>query len=378
MVTTKQVDENLANDFIEYLRAGQGLLVDTKENVLEVVGILKSYGIVLDEYSNNLIYIAENQFLVFFPFFKYFNGEISISKLLRHWWHRRINFEYAEYCMKVMLWHGGGGLDAYLDTDNFIELSNAVMRAKFKNNPFISSINKLFPNFSVEQLRVYSYYSGLGQFWRVMADIFLELSDLYELGEINSIPQVIEHIKSGLVVNASNPVTYSVKINGKAYDLLPSSAGLTFLSDLAIPYVEAIFFRGTPFQGTVSYNAQAYQIPADQARFEYGALYADPLPIGGAGIPPTLLMQDMSHYIPNYLHDLYRRTRRREEDDLLVQICITFQKSMFCVTSAAIIGLMPYASETEDPIEQRANHAHLEVWVSRLITSRLLDVNLRY
>ena len=88
-------------------------------------------------------------------------------------------------------------------------------------------------------------------------------------------------------------------------------------------------------------------------------------------------MQDMSHYIPNYLHDLYRRTRRREEDDLLVQICITFQKSMFCVTSAAIIGLMPYASETEDPIEQRANHAHLEVWVSRLITSQLLDVNLR-
>ncbi|CCH68033.1 Low-affinity CO2 hydration protein CphX [Richelia intracellularis HH01] len=279
--------------------------------------------------------------------------------------------------MKVMLWHGGGGLDAYLDTDNFIELSNAVIRAKFKNNPFISSINKLFPNFSVEQLRVYSYYSGLGQFWRVMADIFLELSDLYELGEINSIPQVIEHIKSGLVANATNPVTYSVKINGKAYDLLPSAAGLTFLSDLAIPYVEAIFFRGTPFQGTVSYNAQAYQIPADQARFEYGALYADPLPIGGAGIPPTLLMQDMSHYIPNYLHDLYRRTRRREEDDLLVQICITFQKSMFCVTSAAIIGLMPYASETEDPIEQRANHAHLEVWVSRLITSQLLDVNLR-
>ncbi|HAE05834.1 MAG TPA: hypothetical protein DCG18_03540 [Richelia sp.] len=377
MVTTKQVDENLANDFIEYLRTGQGLLVDTKENVLEVVGILKSYGIVLDKYSNNLIYIAENQFLVFFPFFKYFNGEISISKLLRHWWHGRINFEYAEYCMKVMLWHGGGGLDAYLDTDNFIELSNAVIRAKFKNNPFISSINKLFPNFSVEQLRVYSYYSGLGQFWRVMADIFLELSDLYELGEINSIPQVIEHIKSGLVANATNPVTYSVKINGKAYDLLPSAAGLTFLSDLAIPYVEAIFFRGTPFQGTVSYNAQAYQIPADQARFEYGALYADPLPIGGAGIPPTLLMQDMSHYIPNYLHDLYRRTRRREEDDLLVQICITFQKSMFCVTSAAIIGLMPYASETEDPIEQRANHAHLEVWVSRLITSQLLDVNLR-
>ena len=32
-------------------------------NLLEVVGILKSYGVVLDAYSNNLIYIANHQFL---------------------------------------------------------------------------------------------------------------------------------------------------------------------------------------------------------------------------------------------------------------------------------------------------------------------------
>lgn len=374
VTTTKQADNHPLNKFIERLKTGKGLLVDNPENVLEVVGILKSYGVVLDAYSNNLIYIAENQFLVFFPFFKYLNGEINFAKLLRHWWHDRINFEYAEYCMKAMLWHGGGGLDAYLDTDEFAELANAVIFAKFNNNPFIRGVNKLFPNFLIEQLRVYSYYSGLGQFWRVMADIFLELSDLYDLGKIKSIPEVIEHIKLGLVASANKPILYTVKIDEKVYDLLPPSAGLTFLPDTAIPYVEAVFFRGTPFQGTVSYNAQAYQISPDQARFQYGALYADPLPIGGAGIPPTLLMQDMRHYIPEYLHAVYRNTCR-QEDDLRVQICMTFQKSMFCVTSAAIIGLMPYSGDTEEASEQQANQVYLQKWMDRLATSRLLDVN---
>jgi hypothetical protein len=99
---------------------------------MEVVGILKSYGIVLDAYSRNLNYIAEHQFLVFFPFFKYFNGEVSLGKLLRHWWHDRINFEYAEYCMKAMFWHGGGGLDAYLDTPEFEKRSQQAIQARFK------------------------------------------------------------------------------------------------------------------------------------------------------------------------------------------------------------------------------------------------------
>jgi hypothetical protein len=103
-------------------------------------------------------------------------------------------------------------------------------------------------------------------------------------------------------------------------------------------------------------------------------LYADPLPIGGAGIPPTLLMQDMRHYLPEYLHEVYRRTKRGE-DDLRVQICMTFQKSMFCVTTAAILGLMPYPANTEDPSEQRSNIAYLENWMDRFMTSRLLEVN---
>jgi CO2 hydration protein len=361
-------------EYIERLQTGQALLCDTPENVLEVVGILKSYGVVLDAYSKNLIYIAENQFLVFFPFFKYFNGEISFQKLLRHWWHDRINFEYAEYCMKAMFWHGGGGLDQYLDTKDFQQRAKAVIAAKFKNNPIVMGIHQLFPDFLIEQLRVSSYYSGLGQFWRVMADIFLSLSDLYDQGKIKSIPQVVDHIKTGLVEAANKPITYSVKIKDKVYEILPASLGLTFLADTAIPYVEAVFFRGTPFPGTVSYNAQAYQIPPDQARFQYGALYADPLPIGGAGIPPTLLMQDMRHFLPEYLHEVYRRSRRGE-DDLRVQICMTFQKSMFCVTTATILGLMPYPADTEDPQEQELNRVYLEKWMDRLQTSRLMDVN---
>ena len=375
MVTTeKNPAYNPLSEYVQRLQTGEALLKDTPENVLEVVGILKSYGVVLDAYSKNLIYVAEHQFLIFFPFFKYFDGDISFAKLLRHLWHNRINFEYAEYCMKTMMWHGGGGLDAYLDTKEFKDRAKAVIAAKFKYNPLILGLNELFPEFLIEQLRVSAYYTGLGQFWRVMADMFLSLSDRYDNGEIKSIPQVVEHIKLALVADALKPITYSVKIGGKVYDLIPKSVGLTFLADTAIPYVEAVFFRGTPFLGTVSLNAQAYQVPPDLSRFQYGALYADPLPIGGAGIPPTLLMQDMRHYLPEYLHNIYRRSLRGE-DDLRVQICMSFQKSMFCVTTATILGLLPYPLDTQDLSEKKNNQVYLEKWLARLENSQLLAVN---
>ena len=374
MKTQKNPPYNPLAEYIQRLQTGEALLKDSPENVLEVVGILKSYGVVLDAYSKNLIYIAEHQFLIFFPFFKYFDGDISFAKLIRHLWHDRINFEYAEYCMKTMMWHGGGGLDAYLDTKEFQDRAKAVITAKFKYNPLILGLNELFPEFLIEQLRVSAYYTGLGQFWRVMADMFLSLSDRYDNGEIKSIPQVVEHIKLALVADAMTPITYSVKISDKVYDLIPKSVGLTFLADTAIPYVEAVFFRGTPFLGTVSLNAQAYQVPPDLSRFQYGALYADPLPIGGAGIPPTLLMQDMRHYLPEYLHNIYRRSLRCE-DDLRVQICMSFQKSMFCVTTAAILGLLPYPLDTQDSSEKKAIQVYLEKWLSRLENSQLLAVN---
>ncbi len=372
--TTIDPSKHPLSDYIHRLESGGALLKDTPENVTEVVGILKSYGVVLDAYSRNLIYIAEHQFLVVFPFFKYFNGEITLSKLLRYWWHDRLNYEYAEYCMRMMLWHGGGGLDEYVDSPEFRQVTEQTIDAKLKGNWLMQLVHKLFPEFLPELIRQQAYYSGLGQFWRVMSDCFLELSDRYDRGEIQSIPQVVQHIQDALVAAANQPITYQVTIGDRSYDLIPESAGLTFLTDTAVPYVETVFFRGTPFPGTVSYNAQVRQIPDEQSDFCYGALYADPLPVGGAGIPPTLLMHDMRHFIPEYLHEIYRQGTRRE-DDLLVQICISFQKSMFCVTTAALRGLAPHPLETSDPQQQHANRQFLEQWMDRFVESRLLDAN---
>jgi CO2 hydration protein len=362
-------------DYLDRLMKGVPLLPDNPDNVEEVVGILKSYGVVLDAYSNNLIYIADEQFLVLFPFFKYFNGEVSVEKLFKHWWHDRINFEYAEYCMRAMMWHGGGGLDKYLDSPEFLALARTAIDAKTTSNLFVRGLDRLSGDFLYEQVRQQAYYSALGQFWRVMSDMFISLSDLFDAGKIQTIPQVVEHIKLELVAAAAIPITYGVKIKGKHYDILPAAAQLTFLMDTAVPYVEAVFFRGTPFPGTVSYNAQAHQIPYDIADFAYGALYADPVPIGGAGIPPTQLMQDMRHYLPDYLTERYRHTPRGEMD-LRVKICQSFQKSMFCVTSAAIFGLAPHPLDTESPAEQKANRAYFSGWLDRLATSRLEQVNL--
>ncbi|MCL2938182.1 MAG: CO2 hydration protein [Trichodesmium sp. MAG_R02] len=360
--------------YINRLKSGQALLKDNPENVLEVVGILKSYGIVLDAYSKNLNYIAEYQFLEMFPFFKYFNGKISLGKLLKFLWHDRINYEYAEYCMRGMLWHGGGGLDKYLDSAEFKQLAKAAIDTKIAGDLILMPLNRLFPEFLPDMVRQQAYYSGLGQFWRVMSDIFMTLSDRYDQGQIKSIPEVVNHILSGLVEAANLPITFAVNIKGKDYEIIPKSVGLTFLTDTGVPYVEAIFFRGTPFLGTVSYNAQAQQIDPDQSQFTYGALYADPLPIGGAGIPPTLLMQDMRHFLPDYLLELYQKTNRGT-DNLRVKICETFQKSMFCVTTAAVLGLTPHPLDTENPEEQTENQAYLEGWMDRFITSRLEFVN---
>ncbi|MDX2254781.1 MAG: CO2 hydration protein [Pseudanabaenaceae cyanobacterium bins.39] len=355
------------------LEMGGALLPDSPQNLLEVVGILKSYGVVLDEYNRNLTYIANHQFLEIFPFFKFFNGKLTLGKLGKHLWHDRINYEFAEYCMKAMLWHGGGGLDAYVDTAEFCQRAEVAIAAKIKGNPLLQLMHRLFPDFLIEQVRLMTYYSALGYFWAFMSPMFLELSDRYDRGEITNIPEVVQHIQNGLVASAAVPYEYKVEIHGQTYEIVPRSANLSFLMDTAVPYVEAVFFRSFPFRGTTSYNAQAHQISPEISQFNYGVLYADPLPVGGAGIPPTLLMQDMRHYIPQYLRDLYSQSSRGDED-VLVKICLSFQKSMFCVTTAALRGLAPYPLETEQQEEQQANEKFLAPWLDRLSRSQLYNL----
>ncbi|OKH16914.1 CO2 hydration protein [[Limnothrix rosea] IAM M-220] len=374
MVTALEPSRHPLAAYIHRLEQGLPMLDNSDQNVMEVIGILKSYGIVLDAYSNNLNYIAKHQFLKLFPFFKYFNGDINVKKLGQFWWHNRINYEYAEYCMKSMFWHGGGGLDAYVDSPEFEAAAKKAIAARWQNNPVMLGLNKLFPDFLLEQTRVMAYYTGLGQFWRVMSDMFLSLSDRYDAGEIKSTSDVTNHILAGLVADAAKPITYSVEIGGEKFDLIPESAGITFLIDTGVPYVEAIFFRGTPFPGIISYNAQARQISPEQSTFTYGALYADPLPIGGSGIPPTLLMQDMRHFLPDYLHNYYMETGRSEQD-IRVKICQTFQKSMFCVTSATLIGLVPNGLNPDTLEKQQENRAFFESWMDRLLTSQIHAVN---
>jgi CO2 hydration protein len=372
VISQDLVQANLSIDQQEVKRrllAGETLLSDTPDHLLEVVGVLESYGEVLDAYSINLIYQAEEQFLNPFPIFKYLDGDLNPAKIWRHLNHDRINFEYAEYCQKAMFWHATGGMDAYLDSAEFAENCRRIIAAKRRRDPLLALLNPLFPGFLPELIRSAATTHALGQFWRVMSDLFLDLAAAERDGRVRSIPQVVDFIKDGLVAAAANPIDYGVVINGERYWVLPPEAGLTFLVDVAVPYVEAVFLRGMPFLGTVSFNAQAQQISPDLAKFTYGALYADPLPSMGAGIPPSLLMQDMYRHLPEKLHQWYRE-RTRGEGDVRVKICMSFQKSMFCVTNAAINGTMPHPLTSSDAAAQAANAAYAEAWAQRLGIAR--------
>jgi CO2 hydration protein len=374
---TRQGSRPEAAELERRLLAGEPLLAERRENLIEVVDVLHSYGEVLDAYSRNLIFQAERQFLNPFPVFRFFDGDISPGRFWRHLIHDRINFEYAEYCMKTMLWHGTGGLDAYLDSDDFTSRCAAILGRRTRRDPLLALLHPLFPGFLPELIRAAATTHALGQFWRVMSDLFVALAEAERQGEVASIAAVVAFIRDGLVAAAANAITYAVEVAGQRLWVLPPEAGLTFLPDVAVPYVEAVFLRGTPFLGTVSFNAQAQQISPDQAEFAYGALFADPLPTMGAGIPPSLLMQDMYRHLPERLHALYRE-RTRGEGDVRVKICMSFQKSMFCVTNAAIAGTFPHRLDDGATAARQANRDHAAAWARRLAAARTdsLDASL--
>lgn len=395
-------------EVIHRLEAGGSMLPDTPENLMQIIGIYKAYAIPMDFYWRDLLYIAERVFLNPLPFFKYFlpkeylerpnsyagdkaelriwrgeatahpellafieKGELGkLPRWLHHLLHDRINMEFAEACMRAMLWHGRdmgyGQFDAYLDSQEYKANADIAIKAYFKNNPLMLGLYKLFPEMFLEQVQQLSYYANLGLFWEVMCPVFLEMSDIYDEGGFKTVTDAMNFLVKGIFAVANRPIYHHVYIDGKCYEIIPKSKGFTWLHDAALPYVEAVFYRTAPFRGTKSYNAQARQIPREQKDFHYGILYADVFPVGSAGIPPTFLMYDMLHFLPPYLVEYYRQ-HCRGEDDMLIQLGISFQRSMYNVTSAVIQALR---QALHHPLDDD-NPQHL--WENRQFFEKQLD-----
>lgn len=407
-------------NIIHRLEAGGSMLPDTPENLMQIIGIYKAYAVPMDFYWRDLLYIAERVFLDPLPFFKYFlpqeyldlqnhyagdNADLRIwrgtgsahpellefmdkgktrkmPKLIHHLWHDRINMEFAEACMQAMLWHGrdmGWGLfDAYLDSEEYRQNADRAIKAYFKKNPVMMKLYDLFPDMFLEQVRMMSYYSNLGLFWEVMAPVFFEMSDIYDEGGFKGVPDAMNFLVNGIFAIAGRPIYHHVYIDGQCYEIIPKSKAFTWLYEAALPYVEAVFYRTAPFRGTKSYNAQAKQVPDQQKDFHYGILYADVFPVGTAGIPPTLLMDDMYHFLPQYLIDYYQQ-HCRGEDDILIQLGITFQRSMYNVTSAVIQALrtaLLYPLDDPNPKHLLKNRQFFEAQMDRFKRpeARLRDI----
>jgi CO2 hydration protein len=405
-------------EVIHRLEAGGSMLPDTPENLMQIIGIYKAYAVPMDFYWRDLLYIAERVFLNPLPFFKYFlpqeyldlhnhyagddadlriwRGEATAhpellefmkkgetfeaSKLFHHLWHDRINMEFAEACMQAMLWHQGmgGKFYDYLEDPEYIANADRAIKAYFKGNPAMLGLYKLFPNMFYEQVRQLSYYANLGLFWEIMAPVFFEMSDIYDEGGFKGVPEAMDFLVNGIFAIAGRPIYHHVYIRGECYEIIPKSKGFMWLYEAALPYVEAVFYRTAPFRGTKSYNAQAKQVPDEQKDFHYGILYADVFPVGTAGIPPTLLMQDMLHFLPPYLLDYYQQ-HCRGEDDMLIQLGITFQRSMYNVTSAVIQALrtaLLYPLDDPNPKHLMANRQFFEAQMDRFKRpeARLRDI----
>ncbi|WP_338431625.1 CO2 hydration protein [Synechococcus elongatus] len=406
-------------EVIHRLEAGGSMLPDTPDNLKQIIGIYKAYAVPMDFYWRDLLYIAEQVFLNPLPAFKYFpsqeyldrpnsyagdsadlriwrgeatahpellefmqRGELKrkLPKVLHHLWHDRINMEFAEACMDAMLWHQGmgGRFNDYLESEEYRQHADRAIRAYFKGNPLMLGLYKLFPEMFLEQVRMLSYTANLGLFWEVMAPVFFEMSDIYDEGGFKGVPDAMNFLVNGIFAVAGRPIYHHVFIDGECYEIIPKSMGFTWLYEAALPYVEAVFYRTAPFRGTKSYNAQALQVPDQQADFHYGILYADVFPVGSAGIPPTLLMQDMLHFLPPYLVEEYQQ-HCRGEDDMLIQLGISFQRSMYNVTSAVIQALraaLLYPLDDTDPVHLQANRAFFEAQINRFLRpeARLRDV----
>jgi len=345
------------------------LLAGDAQTLGEIVAVLASYGRVLTQYSRTLRHIAEEQFLTAFTPLRYLNGERQVRSVLDSWAQKRPNFEYAEYCANTMFWHGAPGLDAYLHSPAFALLASRAIRARFRHNPVALLAYRFFPTYFEQLVRRSCLYSILGQFWRVMSRIFTTLGDRYQRGQITAIRDLVDHIAVGIAEAANRPLTYSLTFEGRKHQIIPVGAGLRWAGDAAVPYVEVVFFKAAPPKGVFTYDASAEAIPAQREHFRYGALYADMTRLGAAGVAPTLLMRDLYRSMEPAERARFGELAH-DEDALLVRIGRTFQKSMFCVTNAAVLALAPDPTIADGPERRRI---HFAGWAARIATTRHLE-----
>ena len=107
-----------------------------------------------------------------------------------------------------MFWHGTGGLDAYLDTPEFAEACQRIIKRKSARDPLLALNNRLYPDFAPEAIRSLTTIYCLGLFWRVMSDIFIDLARRYAIKEVTCVNDVVHHIRDGLVAAAGSPIEY--------------------------------------------------------------------------------------------------------------------------------------------------------------------------
>jgi CO2 hydration protein len=362
---------------VHRFEAGGAMIEDTPLNLMKIIGMYKAYSIPMDFYWRDLLYLGERVFINPLPFFKYLptaeyferhnhyagddadirlwrgyptahqelldfmqKGETKkMPRILHHLWHDRINQEFSEDLARAMMWHRmSGNLENFLDSEEYITNANRAIEAYLTHHvayrPLLL-LHKAFPQMFLEQARMATYMSILGLFWEIMAPVFFEMSDRYDEGSFTTVKDAMDFLVKGIFMIAGRPIYHHVYIGDKCYEIIPKSKGFMWLWEAAWPYVEAVFYRTAPFRGTKSYNAQAQQVPDNQVDFHYGILFADKFPVGTAGIPPTLLHQDMYHFLPKYLQDHFAQNCRGK-DDILVQLGISFQRSMYNVTSAVI------------------------------------------
>ena len=86
----------------------------------------------------------------------------------------------------------------------------------------------------------------------------------------------------------------------------------------------------------------------------------------------------MYHFLPDYLQQYYQKNCRGEED-VLIQLGITFQRSMYNVTSAVIQALrqaLLYPLDDPNPKHLLKNRAFFEAQMDRFLRpeARLRDI----